>query len=83
MGKSTLAESIHSKRVLQTNTSDKYFRKGKGVFAMAPVSNHVALVTTIISSNEYEGHRIFNLFMYFSIKHNYFNFKYSMKRKMG
>ncbi len=50
---------------------------------MTPVSNHVALVTTIISSNEYEGHRIFNLFMYFSIKHNYFNFKYSMKRKMG
>ncbi len=41
--------------------SAKYFKKGKGVSALTLVSNHVPLITKMISPNEYEGHYAFDL----------------------
>ena len=45
----------------KTRFSAKYFRKGKGVSALTLVSNHVPLISTVISPNEYEGHYAFDL----------------------
>jgi hypothetical protein len=53
----------HSCRIntFKARFSSKYFRKGKRVSAMTLVSNHVPLVTIVISPNEYEGHFAFDL----------------------